>query len=204
MKEQFDFAWNYFFKEMATIFKIIFALFTTFCFVAALISFAFYSESFEYNQLTKNVMDTFFNIADGAFSGKFFSVFFNNLKIIFAAFFFGIIPFLFLPLFLLPFNSSMIAMLLIIPAKIEKISGFKIFFSFFGGWLFESCSLVVAICLGFKLCLFITRKILKGNEISVISIFYDLLRVFIFICIPLMIMGTVFELYLTPFLFKIL
>lgn len=204
MKQEFDIAWNYFFKNLSYYFKIIFLVYIIFSFVAGLISYSFYFENFESDQITKNVLETFSAVVDANSKWNFFASFFNKFKIILRAFIFGFIPFLFLPLILIPFNSTMTGMLLMIPWKVKNISALKIFITFLPHSVFTTVALVIAITLGFKLSLEITKNIVKENDTQILVLFYDLARVFVFICLPLILMGNILELYLAPFLFKIL
>lgn len=124
----------------------------------------------------------------------------NNSQVAIMSFFLGIIPFLFLPSLVIVVNSLVLGGAMPILSEMTGRSISRIFFrGIVPHGIFELTSIVIAVAVGFNLCLTITKTIFKRKRRMTVkdAFLYGLLSVVV-ICVPMMIIAGFIEAYITP------
>lgn len=126
----------------------------------------------------------------------------NNSRVALTAFLSGLIPFLFLPLIVLIVNALVLGVAIPMIAEVGGISVIKLFLlGILPHGIFELSSIILAVALGFKLCLTITQAIVsKKKTMTVKEAFISGGATLVTVCIPLMIIAGFIEAYITPML----
>ena len=155
-------------------------------------------------ELVVTVMENFMDqvqeagVIDETGSMSVFALLTNNWMAMVFSTLYGFIPFLFLPLFSLFVNGSLLGML----AAIYRANGIPLA-TFLAGILphgiFELPALVFSITCGLCLCRNMCRLVTGSSKrVPMVEILSDLLRVLLLIVLPLTAMAAVVECYITP------
>lgn len=124
----------------------------------------------------------------------------NNLFASFYSIVIGIIPFLFLPLFSLLLNAGIIGVVFG-SMSITHSSMLLIFVGLLPHGIFELTALLLSLSLGVYLCKEICLRIIgKKRKLSMVNMILHILRVYILIIVPLMIVAGFIETFITPML----
>lgn len=125
-------------------------------------------------------------------------LFFNNLKASFMGMVLGLIPFFFLPIFVVLVNSGMTGAVLAF-AQTKGISVATVFWGIVPHGIFEISALVLSVVLGVFFCLNTSRNILASqNGIPFVECLKNIARVFALFVVPLLIIAAAVETYITP------
>lgn len=117
----------------------------------------------------------------------------------------GIIPFIFSPLISLIINVVIICVTVTAGVAVGAFDAFGAFLLIAPHGIFEFPALMISAGLGIMLCTFVTSGLIGRNTlaISVDHLALELSRTFILIVVPLLIIASVTEAYLTPILFSL-
>lgn len=125
----------------------------------------------------------------------------NNVIACLIMFLSGIVPFLFLPLFSIFLNGSVIGAVF----KMTALAGGNVLDLFIRGILphgiFEIPALILGASFGLKLCITVIRKII-GKDAEVLSTIKELIKKFVTIVVPLLLVAAGVEAFVTPLLLK--
>ncbi|MGL5314979.1 MAG: stage II sporulation protein M [Peptostreptococcaceae bacterium] len=125
----------------------------------------------------------------------------NNITAAMMSIIMGIVPFLFVPIFSLVINSVMIGATLGFTTIASSTSVFKILLlGIMPHGIFELPALFISMSMGVYLCNKISRKILGKEKESLIEVIKNIVKTFIIIVIPLLILAGIVEAYITPIL----
>jgi len=127
-----------------------------------------------------------------------FSLLTNNWMAMLLSALYGFIPFLFLPVFSLLTNGSLLGMMAVV-----YLANDMPFAAYLAGLLphgiFELPALVLSISCGVCLCRNMCRIVTRDDRrISLVELLGDLLRVMLLIVLPLTVLAAVIECYVTP------
>lgn len=129
------------------------------------------------------------------------SLIINNITASMISIITGVVPFLFVPVFSLVVNSIMIGATLGFTTIASSTPVFKILLlGIMPHGIFELPALFISMSMGIYLCNKITRKILRKEKESLIDVIKNIVKTFIFIVIPLLIVAGIVEAYITPIL----
>ncbi len=111
----------------------------------------------------------------------------------------GGIPFLFLPIFSFVLNGVLIG---IVGGFINVVGGFSVTYFMAGiipHGIFEIPALIYSFTLGIYFCLSFTKYIVKHDSgVNMIKVLVDVIRGFVLVCVPLLIIAALVEGYITP------
>ncbi|WP_300408451.1 stage II sporulation protein M [Lagierella sp.] len=173
-------------------------------FLVMLITFLISAVFFIFNQkLTQTILDEFMKsvgdqiLVDGKISA--IGLIINNVTACVVMVLLGIIPYLFLPYLSLIINGGIIGAAF---AMIISNMGNKGILTFLASILphgiFEIPAIVLSFALGVSLCIFLMDKIRKKPTTPNGVYFSNLIKTFVFVCIPLLLVAGVVEAYVTP------
>lgn len=129
------------------------------------------------------------------------SLIINNVTASMISIIIGFVPFLFVPIFSLVINSVMIGATLGFTTIASSTSVFKILMlGIMPHGIFELPALFISMSMGVYLCNKISRKILGKEKESIIEVIKNIVKTFIIIVIPLLILAGIVEAYITPIL----
>lgn len=124
----------------------------------------------------------------------------NNLLASFISILTGVIPFFFLPVFSLLLNAGMIGVVF----GAMPITNSSVLFLMMGlvpHGIFEITALLLSLTLGVYLCKeMCLRVISKKREISNTQMIFHIVRIYLLVIVPLMIIAGFIETYITPLL----
>lgn len=131
--------------------------------------------------------------SDGTLS--FGGIFLNNLQAGFLISILGIIPFIFLPVFYVVLNSSLVGALLAIVGNFTEESVLMILVKYIlPHGIFEIPALIIEGAMGIKLCAFLCRKIFgKAKEESFLVHIKGFVGIFVYYIIPLLLVAAFIE-----------
>lgn len=129
----------------------------------------------------------------------------NNIRVTFLAFFIGIVPFIYLPAFVLAINAGIVGGLLGVIGSESILGTLSIFvFGILPHGILELPAIFFAVAAGMILCSAVSKKMRKKEaDLSVKEAFLNGLKTIIFVCIPLMIVAGLIETKLTPLLLNL-
>lgn len=148
------------------------------------------------NEFTEGVSDIF--LEDGILN--LVPLVINNIRVCFVALGLGIIPFIYLPVIVVLFNAAIVGIIL----GLISIEGIKmVIYTFILGivphGIFELPAIFLATACGFLLSHTLTKSILrKEHDLTVVEVLKNSLKTLVFVCIPLMIVAGLIEVYITP------
>lgn len=130
------------------------------------------------------------------------ALFANNIRASFYTLIYGLLPFVYLPALALGLN----AMLLGAMAAFYVHQGLSLPYFLVGilpHGIFELPALVVSIALGLYLCGKITQRLRQKVKGIVFPAINNAMRMMLFVCLPLLLIASVVEAYITPLLLKL-
>ncbi len=128
-------------------------------------------------------------------------LFLNNLRATGMGTVLGVIPFLFLPSLSLISNGGIAGAVFAILANNEMNVFLWIAAGILPHGIFEIPAIVLGAAMGMMICLFECEKILgKGRlaELSALEFFGNICKLFVLVCVPLLMIAAVIETYVTP------
>lgn len=190
---------QFFHRELSKIFWLSLGGFLL-CFAAVLVIFYFQPEASQ--ELMQRVSQLFAanHLIDENGQVSFLGLFFNNLRVTLLITASGILPFLFLPGWILAFNALFSGAI----AGASLSLGFSAF-SLAAGLLPHGIFEIPAICLGaamgIYLCKELIKKLIGRSELSSFGgVFLSILRLFLWAAVPLLLIAALVEAYVTPLL----
>lgn len=124
----------------------------------------------------------------------------NNLLVSFISILTGVIPFFFLPVFSLLLNAGMIGVVF----GAMPITSSSVLFLMMGlvpHGIFEITALLLSLTLGVYLCKEMCLRVIgKKREISNTQMIFHIVRIYLLVIVPLMIIAGFIETYITPLL----
>lgn len=124
----------------------------------------------------------------------------NNLLASFISILTGVIPFFFLPVFSLLLNAGMIGVVF----GAMPITSSSVLFLMMGlvpHGIFEITALLLSLTLGVYLCKEMCLRVIgKKREISNTQMIFHIVRIYLLVIVPLMIIAGFIETYITPLL----
>lgn len=124
----------------------------------------------------------------------------NNLLASFISILTGVIPFFFLPVFSLLLNAGMIGVVF----GAMPITNSSVLFLMMGlvpHGIFEITALLLSLTLGVYLCKEMCLRVIgKKREISNTQMIFHIVRIYLLVIVPLMIIAGFIETYITPLL----
>ncbi|MEF9922001.1 MAG: stage II sporulation protein M [Anaerovoracaceae bacterium] len=167
--------------------------------LAILSGIGFYNNPEQSGELLKSLSEEMSDVVkeDGTIS--LVGLFANNLFACAVSIGLGVIPLLFLPAFSILANSIVIGALLGYGEATSTMVAWKsVVFGMLPHGIFELTAMFMSATMGLYLCKIITLKILgKGNE-GIWNTINEMVRAFVLVLIPLLIIAAVVECYLTP------
>jgi len=137
---------------------------------------------------------------DGSISAS--AILGNNLRVAGASILYGFIPFLYLPALTLGTNALMLGVM----GGYCVNSGYSLL-TYLAGvlphGLFELPALVLALALGLYLCEVVVDYMRKNTRGIVLAALKNIARVFLFWIVPLLIVASVIEAYITPLVLRL-
>ncbi len=130
------------------------------------------------------------------------ALFANNIRASFYTLVYGLLPFIYLPALALGLNSMLLGAL----ASYYAHTGLSLAYFFVGvlpHGIFELPALVISIALGLHLCEKITQRLRHKVHGIVLPAINDAMRVMLFVCLPLLLIASLVEAYITPLLLKL-
>lgn len=151
-------------------------------------------------EIVDEIMGTFDGLiaSDGTIDPL--ALIFNNIRVCFIALGVGIVPFLYLPAIILLVNAGVIGTILGF-FSLESISTLvkTVVFGILPHGILELPAIFISLACGFLLCHTITKKILRRNtDMRVSDVLINSLITVIFVCVPLMIVAGIIEVFITP------
>lgn len=192
IKESFKF-----FKE--NILKIAIILGIIFI-VVTMGSFTFYGENKviatkileSFVEATKDMME----LQNGDLS---IAIMFNNIRACLITIVLGIVPFLFLTIFVMLLNAGVIGAVLSVNTSLASIPVWKvILFGLLPHGIFELPALFISMAISVFICIFLTKKLLGKEKRKFGKTFLNLLLNVVLIVIPLLIVAGIVEGIVTP------
>lgn len=130
----------------------------------------------------------------------------NNILAMMLIITLGTVPFIFVPVFTLALNLIIMSVTVTAGTAIGAFSFSGAFMLIAPHGIFEIPALLISAGCGMILCYHLSRRIIKWNqkpEIAANLLTLELLRTFILVVTPLLILAAVTEAYLTPLLFAL-
>lgn len=145
--------------------------------------------------LSKDILSADGSIASG-------SLFFNNLQATTMSILLGFMPFLFLPVWVILINAGSLSVVFAMVKMTGVVSvGKMIVFGILPHGIFELTALFLGISLGFYICKTLCIIVCKSNSgIRLKEELINVLRTYLLIIVPLLIIAALIESYLTPLL----
>lgn len=178
-------------------------------FLVMLITFFISAIFFIFNQeLTQTILDEFMKavgdevLVDGKISAL--GLIKNNITACAVMVLLGIIPYLFLPYLSLIINGGIIgAALAMIVSNMGNVGIITFLASIIPHGIFEIPAIILSFALGVSLCIFLMDKIRKKPTTPTNVFFTNLIKTFVFVCIPLLLVAGVVEAYVTPLVMEL-
>lgn len=186
-------------KELQRIFISMIILFFVICIITSI--FLYYNQDIANQMLleTKKLLLSK-DILSDAGTIQVGSLILNNVFASFYSIVTGIIPFFFLPLFSLLLNAGMIGVVFG-SMPITHSSMLLIFVGLLPHGIFEITALLLSLSLGVYLCKEMCLRIIgKKRKLPMMSMLLHILRIYLLIIVPLMIVAGFIETYITPIL----
>ena len=202
LKEQLILA-NKYFKE--NIFKLFVILLICFFAVGVISYFAMISMpqyAADFYDYISEIMDSSGAIKeDGSISAV--GIFINNLRASVFTYLYGFVPFVFLPVWAMIMNSSIVGIMLGIVDVVSAESVLMTIIKFLlPHGIFEIPSLILSTSLGTKLCFIICKKIFgKAKDEKLLFHLKNYFRICIFYLLPLLIIAAFIEGVILPKIF---
>ncbi|SHH20801.1 stage II sporulation protein M [Anaerosphaera aminiphila DSM 21120] len=143
-------------------------------------------------QMMEGVMDNL-NIETNKNFGL--SLFINNLRAVSLMILTGFIPFLFIPIFILVLNGIIIGALPMLTGT-NFVS--TMVFGILPHGIFELSAIILGASFGVMICLTIVRKIIGKNTVEFKILLKYILKKYVFVIIPLLVIAAIVEAYITP------
>ncbi|MEF9992276.1 MAG: stage II sporulation protein M [Romboutsia sp.] len=113
----------------------------------------------------------------------------------------GFIPFLFVPVVALITNSLLIGATLGFTSVTMSTSSLKIFvLGILPHGILELPALLISLTMGIYLCIKVSNKILRREDEKIKDVLKEILRVFIMIIVPMLVLAGIIECLITPML----
>lgn len=113
----------------------------------------------------------------------------------------GLIPFIFLPMIAVLLYSIPIGVIMSL-ARNGKEALKLIVYTIVPHGVIEIPALILSASLGVYLSLFISRKILKKEDDSIKDLFLNIIKVFVFVIIPMFIFSSIIQKFITPIIMQ--
>ena len=156
-----------------------------------------------FKQFTEAILSKDILGADGRISSG--SLFFNNLQATTISILLGFMPFLFLPVWVILVNAGSLSVVFAMIKMTGAASiGKMIIFGILPHGIFELTALFLGISLGFYICKTLCIIVCKSNSgIRLKDELINVLRTYLLIIVPLLIIAALIESYLTPLLINL-
>lgn len=153
-----------------------------------------------FKQFTEAILSKDILGADGRISSG--SLFFNNLQATTISILLGFMPFLFLPVWVILVNAGSLSVVFAMIKMTGAASiGKMIIFGILPHGIFELTALFLGISLGVYICKTLCIIVCKSNSgIRIKDELINVLRTYLLIIVPLLIIAALIESYLTPLL----
>lgn len=133
------------------------------------------------------------------------ALFFNNFVAAGMAVVLGVVPFLFVSIGALGVNAAILGMLSAMMAQETHDSLYQMVVSIAPHGIFELPALFIAGGMGLMLCLDISARIIyRRRPMPFLTLLCEMLRLFVLVVIPLLVVAAVVEAYLTPVVMQLL
>lgn len=133
----------------------------------------------------------------------FTQVLFDNMKLAILSMVIGFVPFLFISVFVIIFNAGVLGITAVY-AWINGIGLRMLILTILPYSMFKVPALLLSCTLGLHLCLHATKKIIGRNEAwSIKHEIFSILRVFMMVIVPLMMIATFAEVYIAPWVLSL-
>lgn len=172
--------------------------------ITIITTFIYANNIFGVADALQDIWDTFFaslgDLINEDGTIKPISLILNNIQVCFLAFGLGIIPFLYVPALVLIINAVIIGVVLGI-FYLESISIMlsRFLLGIVPHGILELPAIFIALACAFLLCHTITKTILRqSHDITISQALFNGLKTIIFVCVPLMIIAGLIEVYITP------
>ncbi len=131
---------------------------------------------------------------------SFFALFFNNIRASALMAILGIIPFLFLPAIILGYNAVIIGIACAFSMAMGTGVSFLVLALLPHG-IFEIPALILSAALGIYLCKELVKKLVGRSRLASFSgVFLSMLRFYLCVILPLLVVAALVETYFTPWL----
>ena len=130
------------------------------------------------------------------------ALFASNLRASFYTLVYGLLPFIYLPALALGLNSMLLGAI----AAYYTQEGLSLVYFLVGvlpHGIFELPALVVSVALGLQLCQKITYSLRHKVKGIIVPTINDATRTLLFVCLPLLLIASLVEAYITPLLLKL-
>lgn len=191
---------NYLRKLKGTTIKVALAFIIISAIITGIFAFDLWGSTTFLKDIILEIQNVFSEFADGYGNIQLVPLLLNNIKVCFVAFGVGVVPFLYLPALILVVNALIIgAVLGLFALESVGMMFITIGLGILPHGIFELPAIFISIACGFTLCSTITKAVLKKEQDMNISevILYSL-QTIIFICVPLMTVAGIIEVYATP------
>ncbi|MBC8570210.1 stage II sporulation protein M [Zongyangia hominis] len=193
---------QFFRKELSKIFWFCLIGFLL-CFFAVFLVFYFQPEL---SQNLMNELSEMFaskNIYTSTGGISFLSLFFNNARASLLMTAVGLLPFLFLPGWILAFNAAIVGIAAGASLNIG-LSPASLTMGLLPHGIFEIPALCLAAALGIYLCKELVKKLIGRSELSSFGgVFLSILRFFLCVVLPLLLVAALMEAFVTPLLMEL-
>ncbi len=126
----------------------------------------------------------------------------NNVRASFYTLIYGFLPFIYLPALALGLNSILLGALATYYAH-TGISFAYFLVGTFPHGIFELPALMISIALGLYLCTKITQRLQQKVHGILFPAIHNAMRMMLFVCLPLLLIASLVEAYITPLLLKL-
>ena len=131
---------------------------------------------------------------------SFFALLFNNIRASALMAILGIIPFLFLPAIILGYNAVIIGIACAFSMAMGTGVSFLVLALLPHG-IFEIPALILSAALGIYLCKELVKKLVGRSRLASFSgVFLSMLRFYLCVILPLLVVAALVETYITPWL----
>ena len=131
---------------------------------------------------------------------SFFALLFNNIRASALMAILGIIPFLFLPAIILGYNAVIIGIACAFSMAMGTGASFLVLALLPHG-IFEIPALILSAALGVYLCKELVKKLVGRSRLASFSgVFLSMLRFYLCVILPLLVVAALVETYITPWL----
>lgn len=204
LAQEYRYQWNFIKKDLIKTFIIIcISFFAVFILTHFMIKMLLSNNPYYANRIVLLLQELMGNIvADKGSRIMAVSLFFNNARAVFIMIALGIIPFLFLPTIAWFYNAILIGVVTGLTSNLG-MSNMFLTAGLLPHGIFEFPAMFLGAVLGYYLCIELTKKTIGKSKKLLSTIFMDVLKCYVLVILPLLVVAAVVEAYITPFVMSL-